>query len=62
MDVSRLLLGIEDALTGESAARVAGKFRFSVAGVSQLRRELCASWHRFVGELADATLPSVATA
>ena len=34
---------------------MARMFRISSARVSQLRRELCANWHRFVGELADAS-------
>jgi DNA-binding CsgD family transcriptional regulator len=52
----------ETLAIGETTGRVARTFRISAARVSQLRRELCANWHRFVGELADATLPSVATA
>jgi hypothetical protein len=47
---------------GETTGCVARMFRVAAARVSQLRRELCGSWHRFVGELADAALPSVATA
>jgi hypothetical protein len=47
---------------GETTDHVARTFRISAARVSQLRRELCANWHRFVGELTDAALPSVATA
>ena len=47
---------------GETTGRVARMFRVSAARVSQLRRELCANWHRFVGELADANVPSMATA
>jgi hypothetical protein len=52
----------EKLVLGETTGRVARTFRISAARVSQLRRELCASWHRFVGELTDAALPSVATA
>jgi hypothetical protein len=47
---------------GETTGRVARSFRISAARVSQLRRELCENWHRFVDELADAALPSAATA
>jgi hypothetical protein len=47
---------------GETTGRVARVFRISAARVSQLRRELCENWHRFVGELADTGVPSVATA
>ncbi len=52
----------EKLVLGETTGRVARTFRISAARVSQLRRELCANWHRFVGELADAGVPSVATA
>jgi hypothetical protein len=52
----------EKLVLGETTGRVARTFRISAARVSQLRRELCANWHRFVGELADAALPSMATA
>jgi hypothetical protein len=52
----------ETLAMGETTGRVARMFRISNARVSQLRRELCRNWHRFVGELADVTLPSVATA
>ena len=44
----------EKLALGETTGRVARMFRISAARVSQLRRELCANWHRFVGELADA--------
>jgi hypothetical protein len=47
---------------GETTRRVARMFRISAARVSQLRRELCANWRRFVGELTDAGAPSLATA
>jgi hypothetical protein len=62
MDVSRLLLAIQDALTGKTTGRVARTFRISAARVSQLRRELCANWHRFMGELTDVNAPSLVTA
>jgi hypothetical protein len=52
----------ETLARGETTGCVARMFHVSAARVSQLRRELCANWHRFVGELADAALPSVATA
>jgi hypothetical protein len=52
----------EELVLGETTGRVARTFRISAARVSQLRRELCANWHRFVGELADAALPPVVTA
>jgi hypothetical protein len=38
---------------GETTGRVARMFRVSAARVSQIRRELCESWHRFIGELTD---------
>jgi hypothetical protein len=50
----------ETLAMGETTGGVARMFRISSARVSQLRRELCANWHRFVGELADAGVPSVA--
>jgi hypothetical protein len=52
----------ETLAMGEMTGRVARMFRISSARVSQLRRELRANWHGFVGELADARLPSAATA
>jgi hypothetical protein len=52
----------EKLVLGETTGRVARTFRISAARVSQLRRELCANWHRFVGELTDAGAPSLATA
>jgi hypothetical protein len=52
----------ESLAMGETTGRVARMFRISSARVSQLRRELCANWHRFVGDLADVALPSAATA
>jgi hypothetical protein len=52
----------EKLVLGETTGRVARSFRISAARVSQLRRELCANWHRFVGELADAAPLSIATA
>ncbi len=53
---------VEKLVLGETTGRVARTFRISAARVSQLRRELCANWHRFVGELADAAPLSIATA
>ena len=52
----------EKLVLGETTGRVARTFRISAARVSQLRRELCANWHRFVGELTHAGAPSLATA
>jgi hypothetical protein len=52
----------EKLVSGETTGRVARTFRISAARVSQLRRELCANWHRFVGELTDASVPSIASA
>jgi hypothetical protein len=52
----------EKLVLGETTGRVARTFRISAARVSQLRRELCANWHKFVGELTDAGGPSLATA
>jgi FixJ family two-component response regulator len=52
----------EELVLGETTGRVARMFQISAARVSQLRRELCANWHRFVGELTDAGAPSLATA
>jgi hypothetical protein len=52
----------EKLVLGETTGRVARMFRISAARVSQLRRELCANWHRFVGELTDASATSLATA
>jgi FixJ family two-component response regulator len=47
---------------GETTGAVARKFRISAARVSQLRGELCASWHRFVGELAEVGVDGVVAA
>ena len=52
----------ETLAMGETTGRVARTFRISAARVSQLRRELCANWRRFVGALTDAVAPSLATA
>jgi hypothetical protein len=52
----------ETLAMGERTGRVARVFRISAARVSQLRRELCESWQRFVDELADTSRPSVVTA
>src|SRR5271163_3422682 len=42
----------EKLALGETSGCVARMFRISGGRVSQLRRELRANWHRFVGELA----------
>jgi hypothetical protein len=47
---------------GEATGFVARSFKISAARVSQLRRDLCDSWHRFVGELSDLQLASIAVA
>jgi len=52
----------EKLVLGETTGRVARTFRISSARVSQLRRELCANWERFVGDLTDSGAPSLATA
>ncbi len=52
----------EKLVLGETTGGVARTFRISAARVSQLRRQLCANWYRFVGELTDAGAPSLATA
>ncbi len=52
----------EKLALGETTSSVAQMFRVSAARISQLRGELCANWHRFVGELADGALTSMATA
>ncbi|HEV3304179.1 MAG TPA: hypothetical protein VG055_31305 [Planctomycetaceae bacterium] len=40
---------------GETTGCVAGMFRISAGRVSQLRRDLCESWRRFGGELAEVS-------
>ncbi len=45
----------EKLALGETTGCVARTFQISAARVSQLRRELCANWHRFVGELAEVS-------
>ncbi len=45
----------EKLALGETTGRVARMFRISAARVSQLRRDLCKSWHHFVGELAEVS-------
>ena len=52
----------ETLARGETTGCVAGMFRISAARVSQLRRDLCENWHRFVGELANAALRSAVRA
>ncbi len=53
--LSRRLRKITEMLaTGESAGKVAKRFRVSPGRVSQMRRELCASWQSFQGEPAAA--------
>jgi hypothetical protein len=52
----------ETLARGETTGRVARVFRVSAARVSQLRRELCANWHRFVGELAEVSGDGVMSA
>jgi hypothetical protein len=52
----------ETLALGESTSRVADMFKISAPRVSQLRRDFYESWRKFVGELADARGPSVATA
>ncbi len=47
---------------GEGTGCVARMFRISAARVSQLWRNLCENWHRFVGELSDDHVVSVAVA
>jgi hypothetical protein len=45
----------ETLARGATTGCVARTFRISAARVSQLRRELYESWHRFVGELAEVS-------
>jgi len=52
----------ETLASGETTRYVARSFKISAGRVSQLRRDLCASWHRFVGELPDGQLASIAVA
>jgi hypothetical protein len=52
----------ESLAVGETTGRAARIFRISAARVSQLRRELCESWHKFVSDIADSDVPCVATA
>jgi hypothetical protein len=52
----------ETLAQGETTGFVARSFKVSAARVSQLRRDLCDSWHRFVGELSDRRLASLAVA
>ena len=52
----------EKLALGETTGRVARMFRVSAARVSQLRRDLCENWLRFVGELNNDKAASVAVA
>ncbi|HEV3303734.1 MAG TPA: hypothetical protein VG055_29040 [Planctomycetaceae bacterium] len=52
----------EKLALGETTGCVARSFRISAGRVSQLRHNLCENWHRFVGELSDAQLPSTVVA
>jgi len=45
----------ETLARGETTGCVARMFRISAARVSQLRRDLCENWRRFVGELAEVS-------
>jgi hypothetical protein len=47
---------------GETTACTARLFKISAGRVSQLRRDLCDSWHRFVGERPARQLASIAVA
>jgi hypothetical protein len=52
----------ETLARGETTGFVARSFKISAGRVSQLRRDLCDSWHRFIGELSDRQLASIAVA
>ena len=52
----------EKLALGETTGAMAGMFRISAARVSQLRRQLCENWRRFVGELAEVSGDSVVPA
>jgi DNA-binding CsgD family transcriptional regulator len=52
----------EKLALGETTGCVARMFRISVARVSQLRRDLCRKWQKFIGEPEDASRPRLATA
>jgi hypothetical protein len=52
----------ETLARGETTASAARMFQISAGRVSQLRRDLCQNWHKFIGELADAGAASLATA
>jgi hypothetical protein len=52
----------ETLAAGETTSGVGRMFQISAGRVSQVRQTLCQSWHSFIGELADAAVPSVATA
>jgi FixJ family two-component response regulator len=45
----------EKLALGETTGCVARAFRISAGRVSQLRRDLCENWRRFVGELAEVS-------
>jgi hypothetical protein len=47
---------------GETTACTARLFKISAGRVSQLRRDLCDSWHRFIGELPEPQLARIAVA
>jgi hypothetical protein len=51
----------EKLALGETTGCVAHMFRVSAGRVSQLRRQLCENWHRFVGDLVDLSGAVVAT-
>jgi hypothetical protein len=52
----------ETLASGETTGFVARSFTMSAGRVSQLRRDLRDSWHRFVGELPDRRPTSIARA
>jgi hypothetical protein len=52
----------ETLARGETTGAVACMFRVSAARVSQLRRQLCENWHRFVGELTEVSGDGVMSA
>jgi FixJ family two-component response regulator len=52
----------ETLAIGETTGRVARMFRISAARVSRLRCELRENWRKFVGELAEMSAPSLASA
>jgi hypothetical protein len=52
----------EKLALGETTGCVARMFRVSAGRVSQLRRQLCENWHRFVGELTEFSGDGVTSA